>query len=53
MSLLVKKDLNISLATKMLNNLNLYVHFSQKWVHIEKTLIKLNIYCFCKKMMNY
>ena len=30
MSLLVKKDLNISLATKMLNNLNLYVHFSQK-----------------------
>ena len=31
MSLFVKKDLNISLATKMLWKLDLYVYYSQKW----------------------
>ena len=43
-----KKDLNISLAIKMLLILDLYAHFFQKWVHIEKTLTKLNIF-FNKK----
>ena len=36
-----KKDLSILLATKMVKKLDLYVYFSQKWVHIEKTLMKL------------
>ena len=44
-SLLVKKDLNISLATKMLKILELFEYFLWKWVHIEETLMKLNI-CF-------
>ena len=34
--------LNISLAIKMLK-LDIYVYFSQKCVHIEETLLKLNI----------
>ena len=29
--------------------LNLYVHFSQKWLHTEKTLIKLNSIFFSKR----
>ena len=33
-----------SLAKKKLNKLGLYVYFSQKWVQIEETLMKLNIY---------
>ena len=41
-----KKDLNILLVTKMLKKINLYVYFSQKWLHIEKTLIKLSIPLF-------
>ena len=52
-SLFVKKDLNISLATKMLKKLGLYVYFYQKLVHIEKSFIELNICVFCYKMMNY
>ena len=40
-SLLAKKNLNILLATKMLKKLDLYVNFSQKLVHIQKTLMKL------------
>ena len=41
-SLLVKKkDLNTLSATKMLEKIDLYIYFSQKWVHIEKTLMKL------------
>ena len=48
-SLSVKKDLNISFATKMLKNLDLYAYFFQKWVHIEETLMKLNICLFDKK----
>ena len=40
---MVKKDLNISLATKTLKKLDLYVYFSQKWEHIGETLMKLNI----------
>ena len=41
-----KKNLNILFTTKILEKLDLYVYFSQKWVHIEKTLMKLNIYLF-------
>ena len=46
--LLVKKDLDISLNTKMLKKLDLYLGFSQKLVHIEMTLIKLNILLLIK-----
>ena len=46
--LLVKKDLDISLTTKMLKKLDLYLGFSQKLVHIEMTLIKLNILLLIK-----
>ena len=45
---LVKKDLDISLNTKMLKKLDLYLGFSQKLVHIEMTLIKLNILLLIK-----
>ena len=41
---MVKEDLNILLVTKMLKKLNLYVFYSQKWLHIERILMKLNIY---------
>ena len=41
-----KKDLNILLVTKMLKKISLYVYFSQKCLHIEKTLIKLSIPLF-------
>ena len=44
-SVLVKKNLDISLD-KNAKKLDLYVHFSQKWVHIEETLMKLNKYLF-------
>ena len=33
----------------MLKKLNLHVYFSQKWLNIEKTLMKLNIYIFLIK----
>ena len=46
--LLVKKDSDISLNTKMLKKLDLYLGFSQKLVHIEMTLIKLNILLLIK-----
>ena len=46
--LLVKKDLDISLNTKMLKKLDLYLGFSLKLVHIEMTLIKLNILLLIK-----
>ena len=46
MAPLVKKDLNILVDTKMLKKLNLYVYFSQKWVHIEKTLMEQNVCLF-------
>ena len=38
----------IFLVTKMLKKINLYVYFSRKWMHIEKTLMKLSI-CFFDK----
>ena len=38
-----KKVLNVSLAIKMLKKLDVYAYFFQKWVHVEKTLRKLNI----------
>ena len=41
---MVKKDLNISLVTKILKKIDLYLYFSQKPVHIEETLMKLNIF---------
>ena len=46
--LLVKKDLDIPLNTKMLKKLGLHLGFSQKLVHIEMTLIKLNILLLIK-----
>ena len=41
---MVKKDLNISLVTKILKKIDLYLYFSQKPAHIEETLMKLNIF---------
>ena len=38
-----KKVLNVSLAIKMLKKLDVYAYLFQKWVHVEKTLRKLNI----------
>ena len=46
---LVKKVLNISSAIKMLKKLDRYAYFFQKSVHIEKTLMKLNICLFHKR----
>ena len=43
-----KMFLNISLATKMLK-IYLYASIFQKWVHIEETLIKLNVCLFSIK----
>ena len=44
--LLVKKDLNNLLVTKMLKELKFYVYFSPKCVRIENILMKLSIYLF-------
>ena len=46
--LLVKKDLNILLAMKMPEKLDLYMYFSPKCMHIEKPLMKLNSYLFLR-----
>ena len=46
-SLSVKKDFNISLATQMLEKLDIYVYFSQKWVYIEE-ILKLNMFFLIK-----
>ena len=43
---MVKKDLNVLLVRKMIKRLNYHTYFSQKWHHIEMTLMKLNIYFF-------
>ena len=45
---MVKKDLNISFAAKALK-IDLYVYFSPKWLDIENTLMKLNIYLSNKR----
>ena len=37
---------DILLAIKMLKKLDLYAYSFQKWVHIEKILIKLNVCLF-------
>ena len=42
-SLLVEKVLNILLATKFLKEIDLDEYFFQKLVHIEETLMKLNL----------
>ena len=41
-----KNDLNTLLAKKIIKKLDLYVYFSQKCVHMEKTLMKLSVYLF-------
>ena len=46
---MVKKDLNVLLVRKMIKRLNFHTYFSQKWHHIEMTLMKLNIYFFNKR----
>ena len=46
-SLSVKKDFNISMATQMLETLDFYVYFSQKWVYIEE-ILKLNMFFLIK-----
>ena len=46
-SLSVKKDFNISMTTQMLEKLDFYVYFSQKWVYIEE-ILKLNIFFLIK-----
>ena len=33
---MIKKDLNISMVTKILKKLTLYIYLFQKWVHIEE-----------------
>ena len=48
-----KKGFKYFIGYKDAKKLELYVYFSQKWVHIEETLMKLNIYLFWWKMMNY
>ena len=50
-ALLVKRILNISSATKLLKQLNLYAYSLQRLMHIEKTWVKLNIYVFWQKMI--
>ena len=45
----VKKVLNILLVTKILKELNLEAYFLQKWVHIEKPFMKLNLCLFDKR----
>ena len=45
---MVKKDLNISFTAKALK-IDLYVYFSPKWLDIENTLMKLNIYLSNKR----
>ena len=42
---MVKNGLNTLLATKILTRLELYAYFLQKGVHIEDTLMKLNVFC--------
>ena len=34
---MVKKDLNISLPTRVPKKLDRYVYFSQNWAHVEET----------------
>ena len=46
---MVKKDLNIWLATKMLKKLDPCAYFSQTWMHVEKTLMKLKYIIFNKR----
>ena len=43
---MVKKRFNILSVIKILKKIDFYVYFSQKLVHIEKTLMKLSIYLF-------
>ena len=43
---LAKKVLNISSVIKMVKKIDRYTCFIQKWVHIEETLMKLNICLF-------
>ena len=38
--------LNIALVTNMLNKLEPYAYFFEKWVHIKEFLIKLNVCIF-------
>ena len=48
-----KKDFKYVIGYKHVKKLDFYPYFSQKWVHLEKTLMKLNICVFGQKMMNY
>ena len=48
-----KKDFKYVIGYKRVKKLDFYPYFSQKWVHLEKTLMKLNICVFGQKMMNY
>ena len=48
-----KKGFKYFIGYKDTKKINLHVNFFQKWQHIEKTLMKLTIRLFRKKMMNY
>ena len=41
-----KKGFKYFIGYKHAKKIDLYVYLSQKWVHIEETLKKLNIYLF-------
>ena len=48
-----KNGFKYFIGRKDAKKLDLFVYFSQNRVHIEETLMKLNICLFLKKMMNY
>ena len=44
-----KSEFKYFIGYKDTKKLDLYVYFSQKWMHIEKTLMKLNMHLFDKR----
>ena len=39
------------MLTKTLKKLDLFAYFFQKWVHVEKALMKLNIFIFDDELL--
>ena len=44
-----KNEFKYFIGYKDTKKLDLYVYLSQKWMHIEKTLMKLNMHLFDKR----
>ena len=46
-------DIKYFIVTKIINKLDLYAHYFQKWVYIKDILIRLSVCIYDKRWINF